>query len=102
MNHIPDTTTAGNGGNFDPQQAAALLDQTTQQARRQLEPAPPWLLAIRAVVVLAILRHGLAIGARTASLPAPDCRGHPRRGRASLSVNFVATVTVARGARPPG
>jgi hypothetical protein len=30
MNHTSDTTTAGNGGNFDPQQAAALLDQTTQ------------------------------------------------------------------------
>lgn len=51
MNHTPDTTTAG--GNFDPQQAAALLDQTTQQARRQLEPSPPWLLAIRAAMVLA-------------------------------------------------
>ena len=39
MNHTPDTpTSAGNGGNFDPQQAAALLDQTTQQARRRLSP----------------------------------------------------------------
>ena len=34
MNPTPDTTTAGNSGNFDPRQAAALLDQTTQQARR--------------------------------------------------------------------
>ena len=35
MNRTPDTTaTAGNGGGFDPQQAAALLDQT----RRWLAP----------------------------------------------------------------
>jgi hypothetical protein len=55
MSHTPDSTaTAGNGGNFDPQQAAALLADTTQQARRKLEPAPPWLLAARAVAVLVV------------------------------------------------
>jgi hypothetical protein len=55
MNHAPHSAaTAGNGGNFDPQQAAALLDHTTQQARRQLAPSPPWLLATRAVAVLAV------------------------------------------------
>jgi hypothetical protein len=55
MNHTPDSTsTAGNGGNFDPQQAAAMLGHTTQQARRQLAPSPPWLLAIRALAVLAV------------------------------------------------
>jgi len=53
MNHTPGA--AGNGGTFDPQQAAALLGQTTQQARRQLEPNPPWVLATRAVMVLAAL-----------------------------------------------
>ena len=79
MNHTSDTT-AANGGNFDPRQAAALLDQTTQQARRQLEPSPPWLLTIRAFMALAILRRGLALGARTASLQSPDCRGYPRSG----------------------
>jgi hypothetical protein len=52
MNHAPDTTTADNGGNFDPQQAAALLDQTTQQARRKFQPSPPLLSVLRAVVVL--------------------------------------------------
>jgi len=56
MNHTPDTSTAaGNGRNFDPRQAAALLDQTTQQTRRKLAPAQPWLLAIRAVGVLIVL-----------------------------------------------
>lgn len=52
MNPTPDTATADNGGNFDPQQAAALLDQTTQQTRRRLEPFPPWLLVIRSGIAL--------------------------------------------------
>ena len=54
MNATPDTA-AGHGGTFDPREAAALLDQTSRQARRQFEPAQPWLLAIRAVLVLAAL-----------------------------------------------
>jgi hypothetical protein len=97
MNHRPDTTTAGNGGNFDPRQAAALLDQTTQQARRQLAPSPPWLLATRAVMVLA------ACGAVWLSV-----RGqHPYRGPtaadipilvAFIVINFGATVTVRQRA----
>jgi hypothetical protein len=97
VNHTPDTTSAGNGGNFDPQQAAALLDQTTQQARRRLEPAQPWLLVIRAVLVLAVC------GAVWLSV-----RGqHPYKGPtaavlpvvfAFVVVNFGATVAVARRA----
>ncbi len=94
MNHTPDTTTsAGNGGAFDPQQAAALLDQTTQRARRKLAPSPPWLLAARAVAVLA------ALGAIWLSV-----RGqHPYRGPTAADIpvlvafivlNFAATVGV--------
>ena len=94
MNPTPDTTTpAGNGGNFDPRQAAALLDQTTHQARRKLAPSPPWLLATRAVAVLA------ALGAIWLSV-----RGqHPYRGPtgadipiliAFIILNFAATVGV--------
>ena len=93
MNHIPDTTTAGNGGNFDPQQAASLLGQTTQQARRKLEPSPPWLLATRAVAVLAVC------GAVWLNV-----RGqHPYQGPtaavipvlvAFIVLNFAATVAV--------
>ncbi len=94
MNPTPDTTTsAGNGGNFDPQQAAALLGQTTQQARRKLAPSPPWLLATRAVAVLA------ALGAIWLSV-----RGqHPYHGPTAADIpilvafivlNFAATVAV--------
>ena len=94
MNPTPDTTTpAGNGGNFDPRQAAALLDQTTHQARRKLAPSPPWLLATRAVAVLA------ALGAIWLTV-----RGqHPYKGPtgadipiliAFIILNFAATVGV--------
>ena len=55
MNTTPDYSAAGEGGSFDPAQAAALLDQTTQQTRRKTAPARPWLLAIRAVAVLLVL-----------------------------------------------
>jgi hypothetical protein len=96
MNHTPGAT-AGNGGTFGPQQAAALLEQTTQQARRRFQPSPPWLLVTRAVMVLA------ALGAIWLSV-----RGqHPYRGPtaadipiliALIAVNFAATVAVRRHA----
>jgi hypothetical protein len=97
MNTTPDITTVGNGGDFDPQQAAALLGQTTQQAHRKFQPSPPWLLVTRAVMVLA------ALGAIWLSV-----RGqHPYRGPtaadipvlvAFIVVNFAATVGVRRHA----
>jgi hypothetical protein len=97
MNHTDDTTAAGNGGTFDPRQAAALLDQTTQQARRKFQPSPPWLLVTRAVMVLA------ALGAIWLSV-----RGqHPYRGPTAADIpvlvafivlNFAATVAVRRHA----
>ena len=53
MNHTPDTNeTTADGGGFDPQQAATLLDQTTAEARRKFDPNPPLLSLLRAVVVL--------------------------------------------------
>jgi hypothetical protein len=97
VNHTPDTTAAGNGGTFRPEQAAALLDQTTQRARRKFQPSPPWLLVTRAVMVLA------ALGAIWLSV-----RGqNPYRGPtaadipvlvAFIVVNFAATVAVRRRA----
>jgi hypothetical protein len=97
MNHTSDTTAAGNGGTFDPREAAALLDQTRRQARRQFQPDQPWLLAIRAVLVLA------ALGTVWLSV-----RGqHPYQGpggsallivAAFVIINYTATVAVRRRA----
>ena len=98
MNSAPDTTsTAGDGGNFDPQQAAALLDHTTQQTRRRLEPAQPWLLVIRAVLVLA------ACGAVWLSVRGQHPYQHPTSAVIPVVITFgvlnlIATVTVARRA----
>jgi hypothetical protein len=93
MNHTSGTAAADNGGTFGPEQAAALLDQTTQRARRKLQPSPPWLLATRAVMVLA------ALGVIWLSV-----RGqHPYKGPTSadvpilvgfIIVNFAVTVAV--------
>jgi hypothetical protein len=52
MSHTSDTAT-GTGDTFSPQQAAALLDEATWQARRKLVPNPPWVLVTRGVLVLA-------------------------------------------------
>ena len=98
MNPAPDnTTTVGNGGNFDPQQAAALLSQTTQQARRKFEPYPPWLLVIRAAGVL------VAFGAVWLSVRGQHPYKHPTAAAIPVVIafgvlNLVATVAVARRA----
>lgn len=93
MNQASDTTASGNDGTFGPEQAAALLDQVSRQARRKFQPSPPWLLATRAVMVLA------ALGAIWLSV-----RGqHPYRGPTAADIpvlvafivlNFAATVAV--------
>jgi hypothetical protein len=93
MSHTSGTAAADNGGTFGPERAAALLDQTTQRARRKLQPSPPWLLATRAVMVLA------ALGVIWLSV-----RGqHPYKGPTAADipvligfvvVNFAATVAV--------
>ena len=94
MNTTPDyTAAAGDGSSFDPQQAAALLNQTTQQTRRKIAPAQPWLLVIRAIAVL------LVLGACWLNV-----RGqHPYHGPTSsvlpfvwgfVILNFAATVGV--------
>jgi hypothetical protein len=97
MNPTPDTAAADNGGNFDPRQAAALLDQTTQQTRRQLEPAQPWLLVIRAVVVLAVF------GAVWLNVRGQHPYQHPTAALIPVVIafgllNLIATVTVAKRA----
>lgn len=97
MNDSADTAAAENGGTFDPQLAAALLDQTTQQSRRKFAPSPPWLLVIRAVLVLGALgtvwltvrgQHPYT-GPTAAAIPVVF---------AFVVVNFGATVAVRRRA----
>src|SRR5881394_2109300 len=95
MNHTPDA--AGRGGTFGPEQPATLLGQTTGQARRKFQPSPPWLLATRAVMVLA------ALGAIWLSV-----RGqHPYRGPTAADIpvlvafivlNFALTVAIRQRA----
>jgi hypothetical protein len=97
MNPTPDITTADNGGNFDPRHAAALLDQTTQQARRRIEPFPPWLLAVRAVMALGIY------GAIWLSVRGQHPYHWPTASVIPVAVvlgvvNYIATVTVAKRA----
>jgi hypothetical protein len=93
MNHTTDfTATAGHGGDFDARQAADLLNQTTQQARGKIAPAQPWLLAIRAVMVL------LVLGACWLSV-----RGqHPYRGPTSAVIPFVVVFVIANFAATVG
>jgi hypothetical protein len=54
MTHTSGTTTPGNDGDLDPRQAAALLDQTTANARRTFTPGTPALFAFRALVALVV------------------------------------------------
>jgi hypothetical protein len=95
--HPRDTTGAGDGG-LDPRRAAVLLDRTTLRARRQFEPSPPWLLAVRAVLALG------AYGAVWLSVRGQHPYAHPTAavipvGIAVGVVAVVATAAVAGRAR---
>src|SRR5215469_11767579 len=97
MNPTPDAATADNGGNFDPRQAAALLGQTTQQARRQFEPYPPWLLVIRGLGAL-LVYFGIWL-----SVTGQHPYAHPTAVAVPFAIAFgvintVATFAVARRA----
>jgi hypothetical protein len=97
MNSTSGTATPGNSGDFDPQQAAVLLDETAQQARRKFEPFPPWLLVIRAVMALA------GYGAIWLSVRGQHPYLHPTAavvpvGIAIGVVNVIAVTVVARRA----
>ena len=97
MKPAPDTTSTAGGSTFDPRQAAALLDQTTQQTRRRLEPAQPWLLVIRGVLVLAVF------GAVWLNVRGQHPYQYPTAAVTPFVITFgilnlVATVTVARRA----
>jgi hypothetical protein len=97
VNSAPDTATADNGGNFDPRQAAALLNQTTAQTRRRIEPYPAWLYLIRAFIALG------GYGAVWLSVRGQHPYDHPTAAVIPVVVvlvvvNLIAVVTVARRA----
>jgi hypothetical protein len=96
MNPAFDTADT-NGGNFEPQQAEALLSQTTQQTRRQLEPFPPWLVALRAILAL------VGYGAIWLSVRGQHPYMYPTAAVAPVGaaigiVNVIAVTTVAKRA----
>jgi hypothetical protein len=74
MNHTPDNETiTGNESPLDPQEAAALLDQTTQQARRRFQPNPPTLNVYRAAFVLVVFGgYWLSVRGRQNPYSAPS------------------------------
>ena len=75
------TTTADDGDDFDPWQAAALLDQATAEARRTFTPGTPALWVFRAVLAL------VALGGFWLSVRGQDPYSGPTG--ASLLVAFV-------------
>ncbi len=54
MDHAPGTGDSTQGGDFDPRQAAALLDHATQHARRTFTPLTPLLFIFRAIALLVV------------------------------------------------
>jgi hypothetical protein len=99
MNGTRDTNPApaDNGDELDPREAATLLARTRHQARRQFEPAQPWLLVIRAVLGLA------ACGTVWLSVRGQHPYQHPTTTAVLIVVtfgilNFGVTVAVAKRA----
>src|SRR2546430_5427058 len=91
------TETADDGGGLDPQEAATLLERTRLRARRQLEPSRPWLLVIRAILVLA------ACGAVWLSVRGQHPYQHPTTPAVLVIIafgllNLAATVAAAKHA----
>jgi hypothetical protein len=97
MNHISETTSTADNGEFDPRAAALLLRQTTLDARRNFEPFPPWLLVVRAFLALG------AYGAIWLTVRSQHPYAHPTAAVIPVGVavgvlNVVATVAVAKRA----
>jgi hypothetical protein len=81
---LKQAATADNGGALDPREAARLLEQTSREARRQFDPAPPLLTALMGAVIL------VAYGALWLSVLGQ----HPYTGP-NLGVIALVYVTVA-------
>jgi hypothetical protein len=87
MNKPPDIshTLDDNDIPLDPRQAAALLDQATQQARRTFAPPSPQLWAFRAVFVLVVF------GCFWLSVRGQDPYSGPAGWTAPVAVALIAT-----------
>jgi len=84
MSHTSGTVTTGNGGDFNPRQAADLLDQATVEARRTFTPFTPALLVFRAVLVLVVF-GGCWLSVRGQ---------HPYHGPTGAGGGIVLLITV--------
>jgi hypothetical protein len=82
MNDTSDAAAAGNGGTFDARQAAQILGQTSQQARRQFEQFPPWFSAARGIAAL------LAYGAVWLNVRGQHPYAHPTTALIPVGIGF--------------
>src|SRR5260370_37052501 len=95
---MDETTTADEGGEFDPKEAAKLLETTTRRAQRQFEFPSPLLALIQAGALLA------AYGSIWLSVRGQNPYSGPS-GVALIELYAfvaVAAVAVGLGARAPG
>src|ERR1700716_4314020 len=85
------TTTADDGGEFDPKAAAAILEQTTRRAQRQFEFPSPLLALIQAAALLA------GYGAIWLSVRGQNPYSGPSGAALVELYTFVAVAAVAVG-----
>jgi hypothetical protein len=86
-NHTHGAVAGEDGGELDPREAAALLDQTTRRARRQLDLHPPFLMLVAAVVVV------IAYGAIWLSVR----NQHPYQGPSLAALGVLYGTIIAWG-----
>src|SRR5579885_2483928 len=93
-NHTHQAIPDDEAGELDPREAAALLDQTTRRARRQLDLHPPLLMLTAAAVVL------IAYGAIWLSVRHQHPYDGPSLGALAVLYGTIATwgivVTLVR------
>lgn len=77
-----------NGGDLDPREAAALLDQATRRAKRELDLHPPLLMLAAAVVVL------IAYGAIWLSVRGQDPYTGPSLGALGVLYGTLAAFGI--------
>ena len=86
---MDETAAVGEGGEFDPRAAAAILKQTTRRAQRQFEFPSPLLTLIQAAAVLA------AYGAIWLSVRGQNPYSGPSLGALAALYAFIAVAVVA-------